>query len=147
MIAIKSHGRIKKINLTIEVLVLYISLVDCKSLKNIKVDKTLCSLLKVRNCKKNKQKITKELNAIISIYTLDELYNKAAEIGILQYFFSLTPKEIEDAYQGHLQSMYNYGNLYILAEKKSRDIECEPFTYIAESEVTREETLKALGMR
>lgn len=112
--------------------------------QKVEVNNDLMSMLGLPDNKESRQLVLQEVSSLPSNLSIDELKEKSTEAGFLDKFYEMTPADIELAYEGYIKRMYNLGNLFIIAERKSLDDDSEPFVY--ERPVTREETLNKLGL-
>ena len=142
MIAIRTGFKLRKIKITMEILECYFSL----GYKELQVNRSLLKLLglSIFTSSKAKHRIEEELVETCSNVDIDDLRVKCAEMGKLDAWPHLTPKDIENLYSGYIKLMCNLGNLYIVADRKAKNPEAEPF--IIEESKSREETFKKLGL-
>ena len=141
MIAIRTGFKLRKIKITMEILECYFSL----GYKELQVNRSLLKLLglSIFTSSKAKHRI-EELVETCSNVNIDDLREKCAEMGKLDAWPHLTPRDIESLYDGYVKLMCNLGNLYIIADRKAGNPEAEPFTL--EKQKSREETFKKLGL-
>lgn len=128
-----------KININMEVIESFFSLGYTK----VEVNKDLLRLMKLPNTKRIRDAVNDEIE-VIPAFTLADLKDKVAEMGLMGDYYSLTPQQILSAYDGYIKFMYNLGNLYIVAERKSQDKNAEPFIF--NQKVSRKDTFKKVGL-
>lgn len=92
-----------------------------------------------------KKSIEREIAVSASNFSFDELMNMCAEMGKIDQFYNMTPKQIEVGYQGYKQNLENLGNLYIVAERRSKDSNSSPIEL--QSSHSRAETMNKLNLK
>lgn len=104
----------------------------------------------IEECDLSKFDINKD---ILSIYEVEELYTKAVgEIGITPTdFYTMTPHEIDLAYEGYLRRKETEANLTKMAIITSQDNELIRLTedkgYFVGSKAEREEVFRLLNIK
>lgn len=136
---VKWGFRTFKIKLTMEVIEGFYSL----GYTELQVNRDLCRLMKLPYVSKVRKALESEIKET-SHLPLDDIRNKCAEAGLMGDYYSLTPNQIIQAYDGYCKLIYNLGNLYIIAERKSHTANSEPFVF--EERVSREDTFKKLKL-
>lgn len=128
-----------KINLTMEVIENFFSL----GYNKLEVNKDLMRLMRLPALPKVKEALEKEITPITPLLA-KELKKRCAEMGKLDSYYKLSPQDIQLAYSGYIKLIYNLGNLYIVAERKSKDAQAQPFIF--NEELSREETFNKVGL-
>lgn len=131
------RGQVRR--LTMEAIESYFSLGH----NSLKVDRDLLYILGMKS--RDKDKLTAELaHTSLTLDDIAELRKKAADCGLMQYYYDMTPDQINEAYEGHCRTMMDLGNLAVVAIRKAFTEDSEPFVY--QKQATREETLRSVGL-